>query len=127
MNIRFLTPKMHGLIDYAAAAGLIVFPFVLGIGSSSPIAFWLSVAAGVAVITYSMLTGYTYSAVPVVPFKVHLVIDFAAALAFALAPFVLGFSGLDAAYYWTLSAAVFLVVAVSQTEQDSSVRATATA
>ena len=62
MNIRFLTPKLHGLVDYAAAAGLIVFPFILGIGASSPIAFWLSVAAGVAVICYSMLTGYTYSA-----------------------------------------------------------------
>ncbi len=126
MNIRFLTPKLHGLIDYAAAAGLIVFPFVLGIGASSPIAFWLSVAAGVAVICYSMLTGYTYSAAPVVPFKIHLVIDFVAAIAFALAPFIFGFAGLDAVYYWVLSAAVFLIVAVSQTE-DQTLAATATA
>lgn len=119
MNIRFLTPKLHGLVDYAAAAGLIVFPFILGIGASSPIAFWLSVAAGIAVICYSMLTGYTYSAAPVVPFKVHLAIDFVAAAAFAIAPFVLGFTGLDAMYYWVLSAAVFLVVAVSQTEEET--------
>jgi len=118
MNIRLLTPKMHGLVDYAAAAGLIIFPFVLGIGSSSPIAFWLSVIAGIAVIGYSMLTGYTYSAAPVVPFKVHLAIDFVAAVAFALAPFIFGFVGIDAAYYWALSAAVFLVVAVSQTEEE---------
>ncbi|MDH3580919.1 MAG: hypothetical protein OEM91_09885, partial [Hyphomicrobiales bacterium] len=90
MNIRFLTPKLHGLVDYAAAAGLIIFPSVLGIGASSPIAFWLSVAAGVSVICYSMLTGYTYSAAPVVPFKVHLAIDFVAAAAFAVAPFILG-------------------------------------
>ena len=127
MNIRFLTPKLHGLIDYAAAAGLIIFPFVLGIGTSSPIAFWLSIAAGVAVISYSMLTGYAYSAVPVVPFKVHLVIDFVAAIAFALAPFVFGFAGLDAGYYWALSAAVFLVVAVSQTEQESTAQSAVTA
>lgn len=126
MNIRFLTPKIHGLVDYAAAAGLIVFPFVLGIGTSSPIAFWLSVVAGVAVISYSMLTGYTYSAVPMVPFKVHLVIDFVAAFGFALAPFALGFSGLDAGYYWALSAAVFFVVVVSQTEQETTVRSAAT-
>ena len=119
MNIRFLTPKLHGLVDYAAAAGLIIFPSVLGIGASSPIAFWLSVAAGVSVICYSMLTGYTYAAAPVVPFKVHLVIDFVAAIAFALAPFLFGFSGLDAIYYWALSAAVFLVVAISQTEDET--------
>ncbi len=119
MNIRFLTPKLHGLIDYAAAAGLIIFPSILGIGASSPIAFWLSVAAGISVIGYSMLTGYSYGAAPVVPFKVHLAIDFVAAIAFALAPFILGFSGLDAAYYWVLSVAVFLIVAVSQTEDES--------
>ncbi len=127
MTIRFLTPKVHGLIDYAAAAGLIIFPFVLGIGTASPIAFWLSIIAGVAVISYSMLTGYTYSAVPVVPFKVHLGIDFVAAIGFAVAPFVLGFTGVDAAYYWALSAAVFLVVAVSKTEQESPVGSAATA
>jgi hypothetical protein len=127
MNIRFLTPKMHGLVDYAAAAGLIIFPFVLGIGTSSPIAFWLSIVGGVAVISYSMLTGYAYSAAPVVPFKVHLVIDFMAAVGFELAPFVLGFSGLDAGYYWTLSVVVFLVVAVSQTEQGSTSQAALTA
>jgi len=118
MNIRFLSPRLHGLIDYAAAAGLVIFPFVLGIGTSSPIAFWLSIAAGALVICYSMLTGYAYSAAPLVPFKVHLVIDFVAAAAFALAPFLFGFSGLDAMYYWVLSAAVFLVVAVSQTEEE---------
>ena len=127
MNIRFLTPKLHGLIDYAAAAGLIIFPFVLGIGTSSPIAFWLSLTAGIAVICYSMLTGYTYSAAPVLPFKVHLAIDFVAAIAFALAPLVFGFSGLDAAYYWVLSAAVFLIVAVSQTEENTASQAAAVA
>ncbi|MCP5082927.1 MAG: hypothetical protein GY948_14665 [Alphaproteobacteria bacterium] len=49
-----------------------------------------------------MLTGYADSAVPVVPFKVHLGIDFVAAVAFALAPFVLGFTSLDAGYCWAL-------------------------
>ncbi len=125
MKIRFLTPRIHGLIDYAAAGGLIVFPFILGIGASSPIAFWLSIVAGVAVIGYSMLTGYAYSAIPVVPFKVHLGIDFVAAVAFALAPFAFGFSGLDAGYYWALSAAVFLVVAVSQTEPEATLQTVA--
>ncbi|MFD1158699.1 SPW repeat domain-containing protein [Roseovarius aestuarii] len=127
MNIRFLTPKMHGLVDYAAAAGLIIFPFVLGIGTSSPIAFWLSIVAGIVVISYSMLTGYAYSAVPMVPFKIHLAIDFVAAVGFALAPFVFGFAGLDAAYYWALSGAVFLVVAVSQPDQETSVRSASAA
>ena len=114
MNIRFLSPRLHGVVDYAAAAGLIVPPFLLGLGASAPLAFWLSVGSGVAVIGYSLLTSYAYSAAPVLPFKLHLLIDFAAAVAFAVAPFVLGFSGLDAVYYWVMAAAVLVVVAVSQ-------------
>ena len=31
MNPRFLTPTLHGVVDYLAAAGLIVMPFVLGL------------------------------------------------------------------------------------------------
>ena len=114
MNIRFLTPRLHGVVDYAAAAGLIVLPFLLGLGGSAPLAFWLSVGSGVTVIGYSLLTGYAYSAAPVLPFRLHLLIDFAAAVAFAVAPFVFGFSGLDAVYYWVMAAAVLVVVAVSQ-------------
>ena len=114
MNIRFLTPRLHGIVDYAAAAGLIVLPFLLGLGASAPLALWLSVGSGVAVIGYSLLTSYAYSAAPLLPFRLHLLIDFAAAVAFAAAPFVFGFSGLDAIYYWVMAAAVLVVVAVSQ-------------
>jgi hypothetical protein len=124
MSIRFLTPKMHGVVDYAAAAGLLLLPFVLELGASSPLAVWLSVASGAAVIGYSLLTSYAYGAAQVVPFKVHLGIDFAAATAFAAAPFVLGFQGIDAVYYWVLSAAVFAVVAVSQPSEIEPVPAT---
>ena len=114
MNIRFLSPRLHGVVDYAAAAGLIVLPFALGLGGSAPLAFWLSVGSGVTVIGYSLLTSYAYSAAPVLPFRLHLLIDFAAAVAFAVAPFVFGFAGVDAVYYWVMAAAVLVVVAVSQ-------------
>ena len=61
MKLQFLTPKLHGLLDYAAAGGLIVFPFLLNLGSESPIALWLSVAAGAGLIGYSLLTDYAFS------------------------------------------------------------------
>ena len=117
MNIRFLTPNLHALVDYAAAAGLIVFPFVLGLGASSPLAFWLSVVSGPVVIGYSLLTSYAFSAAQVLSFRSHLIIDSIAALAFAAAPFVFGFRGIDAAYYWIMAAAVFVVVALSRSER----------
>ena len=42
-GIRFLTPTTHGALDYAAAAGLIILPLLLGF---SGLALWLSVAGG---------------------------------------------------------------------------------
>jgi len=119
MSVRFLTPNLHGVVDYAAAVGLITMPFVLGLGESHPLAKWLAVATGVAVILVSALTKYKLALLPVLPFKAHLAIDFAVAVAFVATPLVLGFSDLDAVYYWVNAIAVFAVVAVSQPEERS--------
>jgi hypothetical protein len=119
MNIRFLTPTLHGVVDYLAAAALLTMPFVLGLGTSSPLAKWLAVGTGLAVIATSLLTDYKYGALRVLPFKGHLAIDTAVATAFALAPSLLGFTGLDAWYYWLNSAAVFAVVALSEPGEAS--------
>ena len=119
MSIRFLTPTRHGVVDYLAAAALLTMPFVLGLGASSPLAKWLAVGTGLAVIVVSLLTDYRYGAVRVLPFKGHLAIDTAVATAFALAPALFGFTGLDAWFYWLNSAAVFVVVALSVPSEAS--------
>jgi len=117
MTLRFLNPTHHGIADYLAGAGLLTMPFILGLGSSAPLAKWLAVATGAAVITASLLTDYRYGALRVLPFKGHLAVDTLVAIGFAAAPSVFGFAGLDAWYYWVNSAAVFLVVGVSRTEE----------
>jgi cation transport ATPase len=114
MSIRFLTPARHGVVDYLAAAGLLTLPFILGLGTSSPLAKWLAVATGVAVVVVSLLTDYRYGAVRVLPFKGHLAIDTAVAVGFLLAPTLFHFSGLDAWYYWANAIVVFIVVGLSQ-------------
>lgn len=114
MNIRFITPRLHGALDYAAAAGLIVFPFVLGLGEASALALWLSVAGGAGLIGYSLLTDYDFSATRALPYGVHLALDLAAAAAFVAAPFVFGWEGLTAGYYWVMGAGVVVVVALSR-------------
>jgi len=114
MNIQFLTPKYHGIADYGAAVGLILFPFLLGLGQSSPVAVWLSVATGAVVIAASLLTDYYFGAVRIIPFKLHLIADLAVALLFTIAPFAFGFSGLDAYFYWANAAVVYSVILVSK-------------
>ena len=112
-NIRFLTPTVHGVLDYAAAAGLIGFPFILGFGN---LALWLSVAGGVGLIGYSLLTDYAFSAAAVISFKTHLMLDVAAALAFAAAPFVFGWGGLILGYYLVMAGGVAAVVVLSNSD-----------
>ena len=78
--MKFLTPTLHGLGDYAAAVVLIAAPFFLGIQEQSMIAHWASVAGGMGLIIYSLLTDYTFSVAKVIPFKTHLVLDSLAGL-----------------------------------------------
>ena len=85
MNIRFLTPTWHGLVDYLAAVELLIMPFVLRLGTSAPFAKWLAVATGLAVILVSLLTDYKLGLVRIIPFRLHLAIDTAVATAFVVA------------------------------------------
>jgi len=116
MKIRILTPRIHGLLDYAAAAGLIVFPFLLGF---SGLSLWLSVAGGTGLIAYSLLTDYAFGVASIVPYKAHLGLDLAAAAAFVAAPFLFGFTGLVMVYYFVMAAGVTAVVGLSQVEETA--------
>ena len=113
MNARILSPAIHGVLDYAAAAALIAAPFVLDLGATSPIALWLSGAGGIGLSGYSQLTDYSYAAVRLLPFNTHLALDLAAGATFVAAPFVFGWSGVTAWYYVVMGAGVAVVVALS--------------
>lgn len=117
MSLKFITPNMHGVLDYIVGATLITAPFVLGLGASSPVAIWLSVATGIAVIVMSLITDYRFSLARIIPFWLHLSVDGAAAIVFALAPLIFGFTGLDMVYYLVNAAAVLTVVTLGLTEQ----------
>lgn len=116
MNLRFVSPPVHGVLDYVAAIGLIAFPMLL---QFSGIALWFSVAAGVGLIGYSLLTDYAYSIIRAFSFKVHLVLDLIAGAAFIAAIFVFGFTGLAAAYYAVMGVGVFVLVAVTDPTSDT--------
>ncbi len=114
--MKFLTVKLHGLGDYAAAAVLIVAPFFLGLKEQSMIAHWASIVGGVGLIIYSMLTDYTFSVAKIIPFKTHLVLDSLAGCVLIALAFVLKLEGIAQIYMIVMGAGVLLVVAVTKTE-----------
>lgn len=114
--MRFITKKIHSYLDYPVALALILLPFLLGLGSSNPLALYLSVITGVAALILTLITDHQTGAFPIVPYRFHLIVDFAVAIVFLLAPFIFSFEGMDAYFYWINGAAVLLVVALHKSE-----------
>ena len=114
--MKFLSAKLHGLGDYAAATVLIIAPFVLGLQEQSAIAHWASVGSGVGLIVYSLLTNYKFSVANLIPFKIHLIFDSLAGLVLILLALILDIDGIAQTYLIVMGAGVLLVVAVTQTD-----------
>ena len=124
MRIRFVTRTIHAWLDYPVSASLVATPFIIGIGQTNPLALWLSVATGVAAFVLTVLTDHETGLLRVLPFAFHLTVDRLVGVAFAVIPFVFGFSGLDAWYYWANAAAVLLVTTVLNAPDSTTPAAT---
>ena len=115
---RFVTRNIHAWLDYPVAFALMGLPFLLGLGESHPLAFWLSVVTGIAAFVLTLLTDHETGLIRVLPYKLHLAVDAMVGVVFTLAPFALGFSGIDAAFYWLNGVAVLLVVGLHKSEAN---------
>jgi hypothetical protein len=113
---RFITKEIHAYLDYPVALALIGLPFILGLGASHPLAFTLSVVTGIAAFILTVLTDHHLGAFRILPYKLHLAVDMVVGLAFVVAPFILGFSGLDFWFYIANGVAVLLVVNLHKPE-----------
>lgn len=117
--MRFITKQFHAYLDYPVALALISLPFLLGLGASNPLALYLSVVTGVAALTLTLLTDHQTGVFRLIPYQFHLVVDLVVGLAFVAAPLLLGFTGLDAWFYWVNGAAVLFVVGLHKPETTS--------
>lgn len=115
---RFVTKTIHAYLDYPVALGLMVMPFLFGLGAVNPLALWLSVATGVAAFGLTVLTDHHLGVIRVLPYSFHLAVDGLVGVAFVVAPFVLGFVGLDFWYYTVLGLTVLAVVGLHQSDDQ---------
>jgi hypothetical protein len=115
--IRFMSKARHAYLDYPVAIGLIILPFALGLGAQSSYSLWLSIVTGVTALILTIFTDHKFGLVKLIPYKLHLTIDLGVGLAFIAAPFLLGFHGIEAVYYWGLGATILLVVGLDN-EKD---------
>lgn len=125
MNIRFVTKTIHAYLDYPVAISLMALPFLLNLGSSHPFAMWFSVVVGVAAFILTIFTDHKLGVFRLLPYSLHIAVDFIVGVSFLLVPFIMGFSGIDAWYYWLNGAAVVLVVSLHKQENAPSPKASA--
>ena len=118
MSMRFVTRSVHAYLDDPVAFALISLPFVLGLGSENAMALRLSVATGIAAFGLTVLTDHHLGVFRVIPYRIHVAVDLVVGLTFLVAPFLFGFAGLDAAYYWLNGAAVVLVISLGAPESE---------
>ena len=147
MPFQFISNKIHGAIDYLAAIALIALPFVLELGVATVAATvtaeggvkpdaeavkmtayivrYLSVAVGVLLLVYSLLTRYSLGGLKLIPFGLHLGIDLLAGVAFIVVAFVLGFVGIDQYYYIVAGAVVIVLVILTNPSTTAGASTTA--
>lgn len=113
IRLRFLTPRIHGILDYAAVIVLVAAPFLLGFVGSNILALSISLVLGVALLGYSLITDYAYSLSGTLSFKIHLVFDALSGVGAIAAPFIFGFAGAAKIYYIIMGLGVLLVVALT--------------
>lgn len=116
---RFVTKNIHAYLDYPVALGLIIMPFLFGLGAVNPLAMWLSVVTGVAAFVLTALTDHHLGIFRVLPYSFHLLVDGLVGAVFVVAPFVLGFVGFEMWYYVVLGVTVLLVVGLHQPDEGT--------
>ena len=88
--MRFIPTRVHGMLDYAMGALLIVAPWLFGFAEGGA-ETWIPVILGVGALAYSLLTDYELGAVRAIPMRIHLMLDLASGALLAVSPWLLNF------------------------------------
>lgn len=83
-------PFVHGIVEYALGASLIVAPFLFAFEDSAAVA--VSIVAGVLALVIGASSDLPTGLARVIPVGVHFVLDVVIAVALIAAPFLFGFS-----------------------------------
>ncbi|GEN77334.1 SPW repeat protein [Chryseobacterium hagamense] len=101
--------KTHAVLDYLVGILLIGAPWILGFADDTA-ATTVPVILGASTLLYSLFTDYEYGLARMIPYKVHLAIDFTAGTLLLISPWLFGFS--DRVYLPHVILGTFELVAV---------------
>jgi hypothetical protein len=111
--MKVLSPRAHGVMDYLSAAIFYLAPTLFGFGGTPAVA---SRVLAVGYLAFSLLTAYPLGLARVIPFRMHVAFDGVLALVLLAAPWLLGFSDVDAARNFFVAMGVVSIVVVTLTD-----------
>ena len=103
--MKILSPKIHGVLDYAVVLAFLAAPTLFGM---TGVAALLSYALAAVHLGLTLLTDFPMGALRVIPLTFHGWIELAVGPALLAAPWILGFSGHARIFYVAAGAAIFV-------------------
>lgn len=114
--------RTHNIVDYIAAAVLVLAPFLFGFGDVIE-ARNVFILSGVLLAGYSLITRYPISVAKIVPLGVHMTLDVLIGLFVMIAPSIFGYRMFltDGQYalHFVLGIGVIGLVAVTRRRSES--------
>jgi hypothetical protein len=119
--MKVLSPRIHAFLDYLAVGGFFSAPYLFGFAGTS--AATASQVVGGLHLTLSLLTAYPLGAIRAIPFPVHGTIELVTAFLLMALPWLMGFTGLEAARNFFVGSGIVLVGLVSITNYKATLKA----
>lgn len=104
--MRFISTKVHGVLDYASGILLIAAPWLFNFANGGA-AQWIPVVIGLMVIIMSFFTDYELGVVRNLPMTIHLFVDLIVGVFLLFSPWFFDFADL---IFWPHLAVGFLAV-----------------
>lgn len=89
--MKFISSRVHGILDYIVAVALFFAPVIFGFQSVGGPAVIIPMVLGIILFLYSLFTKYELGVFKVINFQYHLFIDIIASLFLVLSPLLFGF------------------------------------
>ncbi|WP_299285907.1 SPW repeat protein [uncultured Mucilaginibacter sp.] len=90
--MRFISTKVHGMLDYIMGLIIIASPWLFGFADGTA-AQWVPVVVGLVLLLSSLMTNYEYSIAKMISMPTHLGLDVLAGIFLIASPWLFGFAG----------------------------------